>query len=526
MQTFASGCQWSKASRVGSVLLFVFSAGWLISARADDAPATRAARLSYLRGDVTVDRMDNTGGDPAQINMPVTEGARLTTGEDGEAEVEFEDGSVVRVAPNSSLGLATLTVDEAGNFHTTATVMFGLVYAELRAALKFSYLIDAGGEVISPAVNTTIRIKMDEPPAIISVLAGTVHVEHASSPEADGFKTDAHAGETLIGNASDSSRYLLSESVDDDPWDKWNQDRDQAAAAAAAARTTARDDFAGDQGYGWSDLDANGNWYNVPDQGPVWQPTVALSADFDPYGFGSWVFYPSTGYVWASGYGWGWTPFRCGGWSYWNDFGWGWSPHSRCGFSSGVSVINIVRPPLNYRLPTRPIHGPGLLHPIPVGRPPHVPGAGVHSQEPRLIAGVPVEPLRPIGNASTLRGHGVVGAALRSDFPVDHTSRQPVLGVVRGTAIAAPRSDVRPGEFRSAVPPAAANGAVQTTRPVRLPPPPPSQRSGSSGQVVQSEHPIPHYPVPASTPHPAPSHPPPPASHPTPGAPAPAAPKK
>ena len=71
-----------------------------------------------------------------------------------------------------------------------------------------------------------------------------------------------------------------------------------------------------------ADLDANGSWYNVPGQGQVWQPTIAEDTDFDPYGYGSWVAYPSVGYVWASGYPWGWTPFHCGHWSYWNGFGW------------------------------------------------------------------------------------------------------------------------------------------------------------------------------------------------------------
>ena len=106
--------------------------------------------------------------------------------------------------------------------------------------------------------------------------------------------------------------------------------------------------------------------------GPIWTPTEAGTtfpgkarcgspplredADFDPYGYGSWVAYPGAGYVWASGYTWGWTPFRCGSWSYWNGFGWGWSPGAGCGRAGwgfgrgfgGVFAVNIVRPPQNY----------------------------------------------------------------------------------------------------------------------------------------------------------------------------------
>src|SRR5438874_11597219 len=144
MRTFASRSQWRK-DRIAGLALVLFLAACSLNARADDAPAHRAARLSYLSGDVTVDHLDNTAGDPAQINMPLAEGARLTTGEDGQAEVEFEDGSLVRLTPNSSLGLTGLSIDPAENFHTQLTVLHGLVYGKLHAAAKYLYVIDAGG---------------------------------------------------------------------------------------------------------------------------------------------------------------------------------------------------------------------------------------------------------------------------------------------------------------------------------------------------------------------------------------------
>jgi len=360
MRAFASQCRWGKdlraGLRAGLALLLFLSSCWTLDARADDAPVHRAARLSFLQGDVTVDHLDNTAGDPAQINMPLAEGARLTTGEDGQAEVEFEDGSVVRLTPNSSLGLSVLNIDPAENFHTQMTLLHGLIYAELRASSKYFYVVDAGGELISPVANTTFRINLDQPPATVSVFDGTVQVEHASTPQADGYKKDVRAGEALTGDASDSSQYSVSQNVEQDSWDEWNRARHQAAADEALNRTTVRDRFAGDQGYGWSDLDANGSWYDVPGQGQIWQPTVAQDADFDPYGYGSWVAYPGAGYVWASGFVWGWTPFRCGCWSYWNGFGWGWSPagivcgRTGSGFGrgsgGGVCAVNMVHPPL------------------------------------------------------------------------------------------------------------------------------------------------------------------------------------
>ena len=526
MRAFASPCRWCKdlaaGLGAGMALLLLLSSAWTLDARADDAPAHRAARLSFLQGDVTVDHLDNTAGDPAQINMPLAEGARLTTGEDGQAEVEFEDGSVVRLTPNSSLGLSVLSVDPAENFHTQMTVLHGLVYAELRASSKYFYVVDAGGELISPVANATVRINLDQPPATVSVFDGTVQVEHASTPEADGYKRDVRAGESLTGDSSDSSQYSVSQNVEQDSWDEWNRARDQARADAALNRTTVRDRFAGDQGYGWSDLDANGSWYDVPGQGQIWQPIVAQDADFDPYGYGSWVAYPGTGYVWASGYVWGWTPFRCGCWSYWNGFGWGWSPGAVCGRAGGgfgrgsgggVYAVNIVHPPLNYHAPTRPVHEPGMLHPIPVGRPPREPANGLHpSHEPRMIAGVPVEPIRPVGNASKDRGPSTL--VLRNDLAIEHVSRQPTSGAAGSVPAATVRSDSR-SMYRPAPPPVVVNGTEPPARQMR-PPSPPPQNSGFPAQVP-GEHPASRAYQPAYTPRPSPPpSSPPPASRPMP----------
>ena len=459
-----------------------------------EAPTQRMERMSYLAGGVTVERSDNTGRDPAQLNMPLPEGSRVVTAGDGQAEMEFEDGSLLRMAPNSSVTLTSLRVDGSGNFLTRVDVGRGLVYAELRAAARFQYLIEIGGDAISPVTNATFRMEFDQPPAVVAVLDGSVHVANGvDGGGTAGFNTELRAGESLSNDEADASRYLLSEKVKRDAWDSWNEDRDRAAGAEAMARTSARDGFAGDQGYGWSDLDANGSWYDVAGQGEVWQPSMAAigaagaGARFDPYGYGSWVWYPAAGYVWSSGYSWGWTPYRCGSWNYFNSFGWGWSPGSACGVGGGWwpgrggpgrspgSPINIAQGPTNYRPPRPPTPGPVKVHPVvPVNLGglhdgSIAPGA-IHDgsispgmlhdgsltngalasgvggsgglaldglgegftgsiRGTRTIAGQTVTPLAPLGAATMLRGGGVVGSSLRRDFPVDRVSRQPLMGV-------------------------------------------------------------------------------------------------
>ena len=466
-----------NAAAISAFVLFIALPGQSATARAQDTSSTsttsgsigtgaltssttprrparkpfRAARLTYIEGDVRVEQANSTANSTAVVNMPLVEGTVISSGAEGQAEIEFEDGSLARLTPNSGLSLVNLTVDSSGNYQSRISLLGGLIYLELRAGTRYLYSVDAGGDVISPVENATIRVSFDEPPASVAVLDGSAHFVTAG---AKSF-IDAAAGQTVQTDpSSDGNVLLVKSAIAPETWDQWNEDRDQEAANEASNQTDARDKFAGNQGYGWSDLDANGNWYDVPGHGQVWQPDLAASPDdqapgddqtsaedsgFDPYGYGSWAWTP-TGYAWASGYGWGWLPYRCGLWNYYNGFGWGWSPNTDCGiygfagYGYGGYGFNFGVLPPRYRRPVRPIPGPGPIHPILRGHGGPVPVSPVHRVTgDRVIAGVTAHPLQPVANGFADRGGGVLGAGLRRDYPVNATTHAPETGIFAAT---------------------------------------------------------------------------------------------
>src|ERR1051325_8066354 len=90
-------------------------AGLLLAAgKASRDSHVRIVRLSYLQGDVSIDLGQGAGSQRAVINMPIVEGSRVWTGNDGQAEVEFEDGSTVRITPNTGLEFVALTLRDSG----------------------------------------------------------------------------------------------------------------------------------------------------------------------------------------------------------------------------------------------------------------------------------------------------------------------------------------------------------------------------------------------------------------------------
>ena len=172
-----------------------------------------------------------------------------------------------------------------------------------------------------------VRLMDDMPPGELAVFSGNVHLERG-----DALQLDLHGGESVALDAADAKQYNLAETVQPDSWDSWNSDRDQILNGEYSDKTPATASMNSYGGEGLGDLDANGNWYNVPGQGYVWSPYDAQAggAGWDPYGFGHWVFYPRAGWVWVSGYQWGYAPFQCGLWNFYDNFGWGWMPGSGC----------------------------------------------------------------------------------------------------------------------------------------------------------------------------------------------------
>jgi hypothetical protein len=372
--------------------------------RADDpGQGAPAARLSSVDGQVRISQGGQVLADQALANTPLFEGTQVATGDDGKAEIQFEDGSVARLSPGSSLTLTSM----GGNGDTELTLEAGLGYFELQGGGQGGQIrVHFADSSATASGFTVLRIRMDNPPGEVAVFSGNAHVERGNA-----LALDLHGGESVALNGADPNRYALAETIEPDSWDAWNADRDQALSTAAAAQTGAASNFVNSENPNpaWNDLDANGNWYNVPGQGYIWSPYQAGGAGWDPYGCGHWMWTPRFGYIWVSCESWGFMPYQCGRWNYYDSFGWGWAPGmgGGCGGGWGMGYygggLNIGYGPAGYR----PILRPGSRRPvgrnplpvIAVNRRPSGGNSGLPIRErnaPVAIAGHTVEPLRPV----------------------------------------------------------------------------------------------------------------------------------
>jgi hypothetical protein len=113
----------------------------------------------------------------------------------------------------------------------------------------------------------------------------------------------------------------------------------------------------------YDDLSPYGSWVEYPSYGYVWIPRV--SYDFEPYSTrGHWVF-TDQGWTWYSDYNWGWAPFHYGRWFVDDRYGWIWVPghewapawvtwgsynnyYCWAPISPGISRYDDYRPPKRY----------------------------------------------------------------------------------------------------------------------------------------------------------------------------------
>jgi hypothetical protein len=398
---------------IAGIAALLFAAfGFSTQAYADD-PAV--VRLSFVDGSVQVGQGGAAPLDKAVANMPLFEGSTVTTATDGQAEIEFADGSVARLTPNSSLELTHLQrLGPTG--HTDLTLTSGLAYFELNVGQGQHFSVKMGPATLHPIENTVFRVGLDNTPEV-AVMQGSLHAD------GNGLDTDVMANQDFRINLADPSQSTLAQSIPPDTWDQWNADRDTMIAQLSANQTDVRDDSQAAADPGWNDLDYYGNWYPVEGYGNVWTPSD-VGSDWDPFGYGYWGSFAGYGTTWISGYPWGWLPYHCGAWNYF-PFGWGWVPGGcGLGWSPVVTVWNL---PPGYRLPVWPRGG--VIVPSQ-----HRFNFGNHliAVDRGAAARGPWGPGQ--SGMSILRNRGMQGAATRGQpLQVEGSTIQPLPVVSRGT---------------------------------------------------------------------------------------------
>jgi hypothetical protein len=280
----------------------------------------RYARLGEFEGTVEVQL---TAADPwsaAQRNLPLLESSWLRTAADGKVEIEFDDGGVLRLGPDSLVELSDLGRLSTGQRITLLALDRGVAYFTGQADAHDSLTLAAPGAQVTVRRGARIRLEAAADWSQASVIEGVVRF---SSPAAE---FDLNEGQSARVEPARTARFFLYREIAEAPTDRWSEARDKYLASAVSGPRAP-------VAYGLADIDAGGEWMDTRELGVVWKPKVA--EDWVPYRAGRWRWYDALGYAWISDEPWGWTPYHYGRFLRHESLGWIWVPSKSSVFKPG-----------------------------------------------------------------------------------------------------------------------------------------------------------------------------------------------
>jgi uncharacterized protein DUF6600/FecR-like protein len=430
------------------------------------ASKVRIVRLSQVRGVVQIDRHIGRGFENAIANLPVVEQSQIKTGV-GVAEIEFEDNSSMRIAPNSIVEFPRLEREASGATASTVHLVQGTAYLSLvkrqdKKSPVNDFALSFGERTVKLDPATHVRLDLQGSQAKLAVFDGAVRTDGENGGVGIAKK------KTATFEIFDANEPTVAKDIAESMFDNWDH---QEASYHANVASVSR--FKTPYAYGLSDMSYYGSFVDLPGCGSMWRPYFA-TASWNPYGNGTWAWYGNSGYSWVSPYPWAWTPYHSGSWTNCGNAGWGWSPGGNWyGVNNAIGTSMPSTGSGGGRLPNGPV------------RAPHMPARPPSPKDPTLIAvnqkPVPTSGISPATRSFVFQkdsaGLGVPRGTLGR---LDKFSHETVTRGMAQTQIYATGPQQQPGRAYGASPGAGGAGQGLTTSIHRGSPPPTSYSGGGS----------------------------------------------
>lgn len=277
------------------------------------------ARLSYMSGNAFVQRAADVGFEEAVLNMPISEGDRVST-TDGRAEIALGRNNYVRLDENTKTDFVNLPKREneftrvrvwAGNIYLSVNSMEKEKSIEIHTTDASFYILDKGLYRVDVRENRETEVFVYRGLIEAAGEEGSVLLKSEQRLEI--------AGGLL---ASRPSRFYA---VAEDSFDRWSEFRESQVRRTVATKYLPEEmeEFE-------YELAEYGDWVYLRPYGHVWVPR-SLASDWRPYWHGRWVWIPLCGWTWLPYEPWGWAAYHYGRWHWGVGLGWYWIPTSLWG---------------------------------------------------------------------------------------------------------------------------------------------------------------------------------------------------
>ena len=289
-----------------NLMLAVFVSSAALSAFAD--PPSRAVRLKYMSGAVSVQPGGVNDWVEAVVNRPLTTADRVWIDKDSRAELNL-GSAALRLNAETSLTLTNVNDDivqlelDQGTLNLHIRHLFGGETYEIDTPNQAFTILKAGDYRfdVDPNADTTS----------ITVWKG----EGEANGQGNGVRVRSKEQASFTGGTS--LQHQISGAPGLDGFDDWCRVRDDREDHSESYHYVSADVVGADE------LDDYGTWRTTGEYGAVWVPRVAPG--WAPYRYGHWVWVEPWGWTWVDDAPWGFAPCHYGRWIHIGGY-WGWAP--------------------------------------------------------------------------------------------------------------------------------------------------------------------------------------------------------
>lgn len=281
-----------------------------------DAQWESFGRLSRTEGEVYVLKLGSTDWEYGVPNLLIEGGDIVKTEADDFAEIELENGTLIRMDEVTEVRVQYLHKDsDNGEWMSGIDLLFGVLKVHTPKLKRWAVEL----EVETP--NGFVSIGEESLVKVIVRRSGASRVIAYSGDVLVGGEWDElclNGGEAVWISASGKlERPERIYTVEKDRFDRWCE-------KYSYVQCESRNYIHTDVYIGVHYLDTYGDWVWLIDCGRVWRPRVR--AGWCPYRRGRWTWSVGFGWFWVSYEPWGWVPFHYGRWAYSPRYGWVWIP--------------------------------------------------------------------------------------------------------------------------------------------------------------------------------------------------------
>lgn len=188
----------------------------------------RIVSLSVVEGTVLERRPGTPKWELATLDAPVQEGWSVATGRDSHAEVQFENGSTLRIGELSRVDFTKMALAPHKGRVSHMILAFGLATLHVIPRRHDEFVLQASAATLVPRGGSEFRTDLDHGRVRVEVFHGSVRMADASVTDKFG------KSQVVVCDYSvPSGAIQIAGPVRMDDWDRWVKSRDDLATLEA-----------------------------------------------------------------------------------------------------------------------------------------------------------------------------------------------------------------------------------------------------------------------------------------------------